>query len=89
MATVIETVDELNRNVWSFYFMNHTLFLDSYSKERRESKRHKFKAIKKYERLFHRGRAIEEAEVPMPDWVKEEAIKQFTEAITVKKWSEK
>jgi hypothetical protein len=82
--------DILSLETWIFVFLNGNLFLDSYSLKHKASTRHKkYSVIKRYERLFRRNSNIVEAEVPINDGIKEEALNRFVGQIKVLKWSEK
>jgi len=83
-------IDELTFERWRFYFLNETLYLDSYYLLQKESRRHKnFKVLKKYERLMGRDNTLTESEVPFSDELKMEALNKFVSTIKVIKWSER
>lgn len=88
MIQVIETIDDLNRLVWTFTrFDFPRVYVDSYCMETRESTRHKWKIFAHYNRLDTRNSTIKIADVPLPNWVIEACIKQITDSITVTKRS--
>ena len=81
---VIEEKSPLEREFWKFWFYdNHNvLIVDYYAIEKRETKRHKWRAEKAYERLYRRGwNAIERP--PLPEHIALKALDQFMRQITV------
>ena len=90
-AELLIPIDEFNQEVFRFYFdeNRNTLYLDYYGWRHRDTKRHGWKTNKYYYRLRERESNMMEEEVLLSDAVKEMAIKQFTEQLTVAKWSER
>lgn len=87
---IIKQVDELTIERWEFSFIGLNLYLNTYSLEKKESKKHRtYKAIKKYDRLWRRDNTITEEEVPFTDEIKQEALNKFMLGIKVLKWSER
>ena len=81
--------DGLVRWEWGFWFDNHTLWLDYYGESTRATRRHKFIVTQSFIRLNPRQSTMPESDVIIPATIQEEAIKKFTEGITVKRWSER
>ena len=86
----IKADDGLSRDVWYFYFDDRyfRLYVDSYSKEERQSKRHGFKIIKRYSRLDQRNNSLEFTEVPLSSTVKLLALELITKKLDVRMWEE-
>lgn len=81
--------DRLTQWVWRFWFHNHTLWLDGYEELQRPTRRHGFNTTIRYQRIMGRDNSLNESDVVLRADVMEEAIKKFTEGITVKRWSER
>lgn len=65
--------DGLTKLVHSYYWHEHTLELDYYLVMERKTKRHKFKIVRQWQRLFHR---ISNMEKPCAsNMVREEVLK--------------
>jgi hypothetical protein len=56
--------DDLNRRVMRFYMLDRHLVLDLDTDEVRKTKRHKWKAARKWSRLDRRDNTLERREVP-------------------------
>ena len=84
------TKDELTKETWNFTLIRETLFLNGYQLLKRESTRkRKYIAVKKYDRLQRRDSTIEESEVPFTEEIKKEALQRYFETIDVRRWSER
>lgn len=83
-VTVQRDTDAFERHVWLFWHddRSHTLVLDVYMVETRQTKRHKYTEVGCYSRLSRRS-LINITDPPLPDDVKAEAIKQFCDALKV------
>jgi len=82
--------NEFFKEVFSFVFLDgYVLYLDGYEYLERETKRHRFRSVKMYDRVKVRNSNISEKEVPLTKEIQDQAIKLFTEKIKVKKWSER
>lgn len=83
---------DLRQQQWEFYYFSdrHVMVVDRYTRDTRKTKRHKWEADEGYYRLG-RGheyfRAIDEANVPLPDDVVAEVRAQFVEHFRVTRWS--
>lgn len=87
---IVKQIDELTQEVWNFWFNNGNLYLDRYFLKKREDKKKRvYRNIKTYDRIFSRNNNIEEDEVPLPEEIKQEALRLFTSNIKVLKWSER
>ncbi len=89
---VIINHDKLTRECYRFWFYVGTLWLDTYTYQTRETTRHGWKTQKFYTRLDHRFSLsqIENPEdVPLSDEIKQQAIKKFTETLTVQTWKDR
>lgn len=88
--TIERVKDELTKEWWDFTLIRETLFLNGYQLLKRESTRkRKYIAVKKYDRLQGRNSNIEESEVPFTNEIKKEALERYFETIDVRRWSEK
>jgi len=75
---------------WLFTLINETLFLDTYKQlQKVVGSQRQYETVLYYNKSFKRDNNITEAEIPLPDDVKKEALEQYISQITVKKWSEK
>ena len=91
MNTIVEyPIDNLTKEVFRFHFFerNNKLVLDHYHLMKRETKRHKFRIEKKYERLSYNERGcganvIDKQDVPLTDAVKDNAKQIFIRSIAV------
>jgi hypothetical protein len=82
--------DELTKETWDFTLIRDTLFLNGYELLKRESTRKlKYTAVQKYDRLQKRNSTIQESQVPFSDEIKKEALKTYFETIDVRRWSER
>lgn len=87
---IVKQIDELTQEVWNFCFINGNLYLDSYFiKKRENNKKRVYRCIKNYDRIYSRNNNITEDEVPLPEEIKQEALRLFTSSIKVLKWSER
>ncbi len=83
----------LRRTVWTFWFYQGNLVLDSYAVHVRSSKR---KRTWEIERIYSRLSlcrmpgtvAVAEENVPLTDEIKQEALELFKAPIKVVRWSE-
>ena len=73
--------------VWRFYLLDSTLYLDEYIITRKEGR--KTISVDTYSRLEHRRSNLEENEVPLTNEIKQEALDNFINSINVKTWSER
>lgn len=80
---------ELTKITYDFYFMDGTLYLDSYREWEKPTKRSGYKLKGNYDRLRERDSSIKESEVPLGDEIKAQAMKEFISKLSVKRWSEK
>jgi Fe-S cluster biosynthesis and repair protein YggX len=88
--TIERIKDELTKEAWDFTLIRDTLFLNGYQLLKRESTRkRKYIAVKKYDRLQKRNSNIEESEVPFTNEIKKEALGKYFEKIDVRRWSER
>lgn len=77
--------DKLFKEVWRFALTENKMVLDSYMDMSRPTTRHKFSAEwdKRYSRLFGgRDCKIKLEDISVPEWVKENAVKQLVDSIT-------
>lgn len=85
--------DKLSGQIWYFSFLDDgRLVLDQYIVEKRATLRHKFKPVNVWKRFSARDlgnmKIENEADVPLPEDVKTDAIKGVLEKIKVGKPSE-
>jgi len=79
--------DELTREVYSFWYHNGVLWLDSYLIEQRKDKKaRRYTTVSYYHRLYQRKNNIRVDDVPLPEEVKQMAIESFIRGIEVRKW---
>ena len=85
----VESDDSLRRVTWRFWFHRGQLVLDAYCIETRASRRRNYKVESSYERLaLSRSDSLKESDVPLPDAIREQAIRAFTANIVVVRWSD-
>jgi len=77
----------LKRQVWRFWYNDsrNEIVLSRYTVEEKKTNRHKFRVVKVYNRLDKRDNTIAVGDVPLPDDVKEAAMKQFLDSLNVTK----
>ena len=81
--------DSLSQHVWIFTLVDNMVVLNTYQYRIRETRRHKFKVLKVYNRLHHRrfdNFAISEEDVPTPEDVFNEALEQVRSQLAVGLW---
>jgi hypothetical protein len=88
---IIERIkDELTKETWDFTLIRNTLFLNGYALLKRESTRkRKYTAVQRYDRLQRRNSNIEVSQVPFTNEIKKEALRTYFETIDVRRWSER
>jgi hypothetical protein len=74
---IIKETDEFNREVYSFSLVGSKLILDDFKIEKRESKRHKFKAVKIYDRHRKRESTLTIDQVVLTEDIKQEVINKM------------
>lgn len=84
-VVVIEPDGDLHRQVWEFWYSQyeHTLYLDEYQEQTRETKRAGWKTTNWYYRLNRRDCRLNAEQVPLPDSVKERALAEFMDGLKV------
>jgi hypothetical protein len=88
--TIERINDELTKEIWDFTLIHDTLFLNGYELLKKESTRkRKYTAVQRYDRLQRSNSNIEESQVPFTDEVKKEALRAYFETIDVRRWSER
>lgn len=85
MEWIYNDVDELERHAYKFISFQSgsktKVVLDTYEYQMRETKRHHFRAVLRYERLNKRDSNIQIADVPKEDWIRLTAIGQVISTI--------
>lgn len=79
------------KEIWRFVLIDNTLYLDDYQLIKRQSIKHKFERVKKYDRLNHRAKSymrdyIKKEDVPLTDEIKAEALQTMIRNISVELW---
>jgi hypothetical protein len=80
---------ELTKEVYTFYLLDNVLWLDSYTKFEKATKKSGYKSKGFYDRLRQRESSILESEVPLTYEIKLEAMDEFISRLSVKTWSER
>lgn len=75
------------REVWRFYYHEHTLYLDSHQVQTRASRRHKWKVDERYNRLNRSGENKEVCVIP--PYVAAVAKQNFVDSLTVARWEDR
>lgn len=89
MQVIVEReISTYMKEKYSFWFNDsaETLFLDTYQILERKTKRHKFKATKQYSRLDGRSNTIDFEDIELSDYIKKQALNEFTSRIKIEKW---
>ena len=73
-AQVRRESGDLVSEEWHFCVVGEQVVLDRYTYLERASKRHKYRAVRWYERINARDSTVKLDEVPFPDDVTEEAL---------------
>ena len=94
MRTIIveKRIDELSVETFEFYQTDNKLYLNRYYINRRvDANKRKYNIDRStyYYRLMERDSTLTEAEVPLTDEIKAQAIKQYVDSIKCLKWSER
>ena len=79
-----ESADCLYREEWTFWFIGVTLVLDRYVSASRRTRRHKYTMHKPwFDRLRERGATMDPDDVPIPDDVRDEALRTIASSLNV------
>lgn len=82
-------IDELNKEVFRFWINGNLIILDAYYLFSRENTRkRKYKAIKRYDRLHERDSNITLEEVPLTEEVREWSLSEYVKSLKVITWTE-
>lgn len=82
-------IDELNKEVYSFWHNDTVLVLNSYRLMNRENTRKRnYTTLKIYERIGRRDNNITELEVPFGEDIRKKALDLLISRLSVKTWSE-
>lgn len=85
-------IDELKVETFEFYQTDNKLYLDRYFISKREDvnkRKYNIDRANYYYRLMERDSTLTEAQVPLTDDIKAQAIKQYVDSIKCLKWSER
>lgn len=89
MGTHIEIVERIGleqteRRVWVFTYHEHqhALVLSNYREESRPTRRHGWRKVQHYSRIFERESSIKVAPA-IPDYIAADASRQFTSTLRV------
>ncbi len=80
---------ELEKIVYDFWLDGTNFILDRYEVYNRETTKHKYVRKVKYDRCSHRDNNITEAEIEIPQEIKDKVIADFIKHLQVIKWSER
>jgi len=78
--------DGLSNEVWGFTILDAKVVLDTYARQTRPTKRHKFRPEAIYSRLQRRESDLTEDRVPLPDGLLDEALEKARAQMTVGLW---
>ncbi len=76
---------ELERDVYSFWIVDFNMILDSYKVQYRESKKHKFKNLKSYERIDKRNSTMNLSEFEIPSYIVDDVKEMVKNRLVVLK----
>lgn len=85
--TIEDQQDALHRTVWHFMIIDSTIRLSLYEEQERQTKRHKWRAVRAWSRGGARSylhRIVDEPEIPKP--IQINAINAIIEKLTFKRW---
>jgi len=82
-VSVHRTIDALNEELWTFWFRDGVLTLDSYCTLTRASRRHKPRIGVTWTRLDHRDNTIKSGDVPWNRYISEAARNHAARQIVV------
>ena len=82
----VQRKNQTLHQTWEFTVIDHSLYLDKYRLDEVIPPKRKGENIDYYNRLSDRDSNLHLDNVPLPEDVKEEALKQYISKITVKKW---
>lgn len=84
-----EQVNRLCEQVWTFNYIDHALVLTSWHKAERKSVRHRnYEVLARFNIYNREDEDKDDSNVPLPDWIKDAAVKEFLKSMKVGKWSE-
>lgn len=83
--TIQQAQDELTIEEWVFRLNDENLVLHSYTLQKKESKRHKFKTAETYHRTYSYDNTLKIDAVPLPEDVKKRVLGEFVARISVVK----
>ena len=86
--TISKKTTELKTELQTFWLRENTLVLDTYIISEKETKKHKFKIVKQYDRLNERSFNLKENEVPFTSEIKLEALTKLIDSLKIVTWSE-
>jgi len=94
MAEILveKRIDELTVETFGFCQIDNKIYLDRYYiKKREDTRKRNYVTDRKhfYNRLDQRDSTLTEAQVPLTDEIKAQAIKQYVDSIKCLKWSER
>lgn len=86
MRIEIEDVKtDLERDVYTFWIVDFNLILDSYKVQFRESKKHKFKNLKTYERIDKRNSTMKLSDFEIPSYIEDDVKEMVKNKLVVLK----
>lgn len=82
---ILKDINDLEQECFRFSFSERDciLILDNYIKANRESKKHKFKPILKYDRMMKSVCTIKDFEIPLTEEIRAQAFNKFISRIRV------
>lgn len=80
--------DNLQRKVWTFDLFGTTFVLSSYADQYKLPPSKNWRHKKVYDRVVSHFNSIEAEQIEIPDDVKDELLKTFTSALTIKIWKD-
>lgn len=87
----VKQYTDLNKAVYSFWYNEGVLILDSYYVQAKDNKKQRnYRTVRYYERLnaSRQLNRINEEDVPLTSEIRNEALLEFHKQLTVKTWSE-
>lgn len=81
---VIEQESDHKRTIWEFSFMSTyrgQLIVSSYKEQTRATKRHNWRNERYYNDMDKRISTMKAEDVPLPQWVKDDAIGLFVDLV--------
>lgn len=84
---IVRQKDPISKTTWTFVLRGTTFVLETYIDQYKILPSKNWRTKSRYDRVDGEDNSIDAEQIPIPDDVKEELIKTFTESLTIKIWN--